>query len=145
MDESLKDYVKKSCVYSKLAEKPVVGQWKHLKLVFAHGYPMTLRGFYLMTSRAIFGNTLPMFRNLWTDMNAETKLLCSGLGHKLQEGREAHSVIEGIRASIGWDIESANKMHNYQFQRDFLYKWVESVEEQIAQLDGITLPGPRLQ
>jgi hypothetical protein len=141
----LREYIKKMCVYSKLAEKPVVGRHGDLKLVFIHGFPMTLRGFYLMASRAIFGGTLPLYSKLWNDMNGETKLLCQGLGHKLEEGREAHSVIEGIRAASGWNKESSTRTVGYQWDRDFLFKWVESVEEQIALLDGITLPGPRLQ
>ena len=145
MEESLTTYVKKACVYSKLAEKPVVGQWKHLKLVFIHGYPMTLRGFYLLTSRAIFGNTMPMFTGIWKELHAETKLLCEHLGHRLEEGREAQTVIDGIRAAADWNLESANRQVGWQYDRSFLYKWVESVEEQIAQLDGVTLPGPRLQ
>lgn len=141
----LSDYIRRQCVYSKLAEKPVVGQWKHLKLVFIHGYPMTLRGFYMMATRAIFGNTSPMRAAIWNELHAETKLLCQDLGVKLQEGREAHSVVEGIRAASGWNKESAEAMNNFQYDRTFLYKWIESVEEQIAQLNGVTLPGPRLQ
>lgn len=141
----LRAFIKRQCVYSKLAEKPVVGQHGHLKLVFIHGYPMTLRGFYALTSRAIFGATLPMHKKIWDELNAETILLCGDLGHKLEEGREAHSVIEGIRAASGWNQEAAEKMNNYQFDRSFLFKWVESVEQQVAQLNGVTLPGPQLQ
>lgn len=141
----LRAFIKRQCVYSKLAEKPVVGQHGSLKLVFIHGYPMTLRGFYALTSRAIFGATLPMPPKVWNELNAETILLCGDLGHKLQEGREAHSVIEGIRAASGWNKETAEKMNNYQFDRAFLYKWVESVEQQVAELNGVTLPGPLLQ
>lgn len=141
----LRAFIKRQCVYSKLAEKPVVGQHGSLKLVFIHGYPMTLRGFYALTSRAIFGATLPMPPMVWKELNAETILLCGDLGHKLEEGREARSVIEGIRAASGWNKETAEKMNNYQFDRNFLYRWVESVEQQVAELNGVTLPGPLLQ
>lgn len=141
----LRSFIKRQCVYSKLAEKPVVGQHKHLKLVFIHGYPMTLRGFYALTSRAIFGASLPMYKKIWNELNAETILLCGDLGHHLEEGREAHSVVEGIRIAAGWNQETAKKMNNYQFDRSFLFKWIESVELQVAQLNDSTLPDPLLQ
>lgn len=141
-------FIKRQCVYSKLAEKPVVSQQGELTLVCVHGYPMTLRGFYALTSRAIFGNTLPMPPKAWIELNAETKVLCHGLGLKLEEGREALSVVEGIRAGSGWNLESANQRDPaapWQYDRKFLYRWIESVEEQVAALRGLTLPGPRLQ
>lgn len=144
----LRAFIKRQCVYSKLAEKPVVGQCGPLKLVCVHGYPMTLKGFYALTSRAIFGNTLPMSPQLWMGLNAETKVLCQGLGLKLEEGREALSVVEGIRAGSGWNKDSADKRQpnkHWEFDRTFLYRWIESVEEQVAALSGLTLPGPLLQ
>jgi hypothetical protein len=138
-------YIRSQSVYSKLAEKPIVGQHGSLRLVFIHGYPMTLRGFYVLCSRAIFGSTLPLSPKTWIELNAETKLLTAQLGFKLEEGREALSVVDGIRAAAQWNKESASKQIQWQFDRDFLFKWVESVEEQIAALSGLDLPGPRLQ
>jgi hypothetical protein len=145
MSEDFRAYIKRQCVYSKLAEKPIVGQHGSVKLVFVHGYPMTLTGFYALASRAIFGNTLPMRAKIWERLNAETKVLCWGLGLRLEEGREALSVIEGIRAASDWNKESAERKINWNFDRDFLFKWVESVEQQVAQLSGVTLPGPLVQ
>ena len=141
-------FIKRQCVYSKLAEKPVVGQHGPLKLVCIHGYPMTLKGFYALTSRAIFGNTLPMNAKTWETLNAETKVLCWGLGLKLEEGREALTVVEGIRAASGWNKDSAEKRDlskGWEFDRRFLFEWLESVEQQVALLNGVTLPGPQLQ
>lgn len=141
----LRSFIKQQCVYSKLAEKPIVAQHGSLKLVFIHGYPMTLRGFYALTTRAIFGATVPMYKKVWNELNAETVLLCEGLGLKLEEGRESHSVIEGIRTAAGWNEKSAQRLNNYQYDREFLFKWVESVEQQVAQLGVITPLDPQLQ
>ena len=144
----LRQFIKRQCVYSKLAEKPVVGQHGATRLVFAHGYPMTLRGFYTLGLRAVFGNTVLIKPDTWKLLNAETKILSEGLNLKLEEGREALSVVEGIRASMNWNKQTAetrNATNPWQYDRSFLFKWVESVEEQIAALDGLTLPGPQLQ
>ena len=136
----LHDFIKQRCVYSKLAEKPVVGQHGSLKLVFIHGYPMTLRGFYALTTRAIFGATVPIYKQIWDELNAETILLCAGLNIPLVEGRESQSVIEGIRAAAGWNEETAKQFNRYGFDREFLFKWIEIVEKQVAELREITLP-----
>jgi len=142
---NLRDYIKQQSVYSKLSENPIVGQWEHLKLVFIHGYPMTLRGFYMMTSKAIFGATLPIYSKVWAEFDAETKLLCEGLGHKLEEGREALSVVEGIRAATKWSKETTSGQSFWNYDHSELYGWIESVELGIAQLNGITLPDQQLQ
>lgn len=134
----LQDFIRRQCVYSKLAEKPVVGQHGSLQLVFIHGYPMTLRGFYALTTRAVFGSTIPMFKKVWDELNAETVLLCAGLNLELKEGRESQSIIEGIRAAAGWNEETAKQITNYQFDREFLFKWIETVEAQVAELRGIS-------
>jgi len=143
----LRRFIKLNCVYSKLAEKPIVGQHESLRLVFIHGYPMTLKGFYTLATRAIFGHGVFLKPDAWKVMNAETKLLCQGLGLNLQEGREALSVIEGIRTAAGWNKETAElrSANLFDYDRSFLFKWIESVEEQIANLDDLNLPGPRLQ
>jgi hypothetical protein len=101
---------------------------------------MTLRGFYALTTRAIFGATVPIYKQIWDELNAETILLCAGLNIPLVEGRESQSVIEGIRAAAGWNEETAKQFNRYGFDREFLFKWIEIVEKQVVELREITLP-----
>jgi hypothetical protein len=133
----LQDYVKTQSVFSKLSESVIVGQWEHLQLVFIHGYPMTLRGFYVMTSKAIFGSKIPYSTKIWNELHAETKILCNGLGHKLKEGREAQSVIEGIRIAANWTKETAQRQWPAPLP---IHAWLESVERQLAAQQGLILP-----
>jgi hypothetical protein len=144
----LQQFIKTNCVWSKLSEKPVVRQWKHLELVFVHGYPMTLRAFYILCNKAVFGNTLYLRGKIWNELHAETKLLCRGMNHNLIEGREAFSIVDGIRAAIGWDKNTAKASLGYHYNTEPtkpVQHWLEDVERQIAALRGVTLPGPQLR
>lgn len=143
----LRRFIKLNCVYSKLAEKPVVGQHDSIRLVFIHGYPMTIKGFYTLVTRAIFGYGIMLKPNDWKVMNAETKLLCQDLGLNLEEGREALSVIEAIRVAAGWNKESAElrSANQWTYDRSFLLKWIESVEEQISDLSRLSPLDPQPQ
>jgi hypothetical protein len=108
---------------------------------------MTLRGFYMLCNKAVFGNSLYMRGRIWNDLHAETKLLCWGLGHKLIEGREAFSVVDGIRAAIGWNKDAADQATRWNAEPtdNPIHYWLEEVERQVAALKGVTLPGPQLR
>lgn len=133
----LRSFIKQQSVYSKLSEKPIVGQYGPLTLVFVHGYPMTLRGFYALTSKAVFGATVPVNKKAWGELNAETILLCQGLGLKLTTGSEAQSVIDGIRTSAGWAKETTQQMNMYNFDTKFLISWLAEVEDQVKRFKEV--------
>lgn len=126
MSESLHRFVLNNAVASKLADMPLVGQHEGRTYVFIHGYPMTLRGFYLIATKALFGGTVRLAGSKWGELHAETQLLCKGLGVELRQGREAYSVLEGIKTLLNWTDTGADKAKAVQ--------WVKEVEEKIKRL-----------
>jgi hypothetical protein len=126
MSESLRRFVLNNTVASKIADMPLVGQHEGKIFVFIHGYPMSLRGFYLIATKALFGGTVRLAGSKWGELHAETQLLCQGLNMELQKGREAYTVLEGIKKSINWSEKGADKTAAVQ--------WVKEVEEKISKM-----------
>lgn len=126
MSESLERYVLNNAVASKLSGRPVVGRYEGRTLVFVHGFPMSLAGFYMISTKAIFGASIHLSARRWQELHAETLLLCRGLSVELRAGREAFSVLMGVRQAMQWSKDT--------FDKEKIIKWVEEVEQDIAQL-----------
>lgn len=124
--ESLARFILNSSVASKLADMPLVGQHEGRKFVFVHGYPMSLRGFYFLTTKAVFGGTIRINGKRWAELHAETQLLCQGLNVELQKSREAFSVLRGIKTAMKWT--------NKDSDREAMMQWVKDVEEKINRM-----------
>lgn len=124
--ESLKRFILNNSVASKLADMPLVGEHEGRKFVFIHGFPMSLRGFYLMATKAVFGGTVRISGKRWAELHAETQLLCQGLNVELQKGREAFSVLRGIKTAMKWTDRNSD--------REVLVQWVKDVEEKINRM-----------
>lgn len=126
MSESLERFVLNNAVASKLAGRPVVSVFDGKTFVFVHGFPMTLAGFYVISTKAIFGASIHLAARRWEELHAETQLLCRGLSVELRKGREAFSVLVGIRTAMNWTKDTFNKEH--------ILKWIDDVEEQVTRL-----------
>lgn len=94
-------FIKNNAIQSKLADEVIVESHGSEKFVFVRGYPMTVQGFYNISSKAIFGKTIKMKPDVWEKLHAETKVLCSGLDIPLAEGKEALSAVDAIVKAIG--------------------------------------------
>lgn len=127
MSETLERFVLNNAVASKLANRPLVAQHDGKTFVFVHGYPMTLAGFYVISTKAIFGASIHLAARRWEELHAETLLLCRGLNVELRKGREAFSVLSGIRTAMNWSKDT--------FDKNEILKWIDDVEEQLIRPD----------
>ena len=123
MSEELQRFVRNHAIASKLSGRPVVAQHDGQQFVFIHGFPMTVSGFYTIATKAIFGASIHLAARRWEELHAETLLLCIGLSVELHKGREAFSVLTGIRSAMNWTKET--------FDKDRILNWVEEVENQL--------------
>ena len=95
-------FILNRAVQSKLSSSLIVDRIGQNTIVFVEGYPFTLKGFYILMTKTIFGGSVKIPVKTWKELHAETRLLCEGLELNLASGREAFSVIKGLRKSIGW-------------------------------------------
>lgn len=116
-------FIVNNAVASKLSETPIVDQMDGVTIVFVHGFPMTLRGFYTLTSKAILGAAHRMSMKVWKDLHVESRVLCQPLKIELHEDREAYTVVQGIRKALDWSKDT--------FDRKKILKWIENVEENL--------------
>lgn len=123
MSEELQRFVRNNAVQSKLSGQPIAAQHDGQQFVFIHGYPMTLRGFYTIASKAIFGASVHLASRKWEELHAETLLLCIGLSVELQKDREAFSVLRGIRLAMNWTKET--------YDKERILQWIDEVEKQV--------------
>lgn len=128
MSESLERFVLNNAVASKLSNLPVVGRYGERTFVFVHGYPMSVHGFYTMSTKAIFGASVHLSVRNWEVLHAETLLLSKDLALELHQGREAFSVMLGIRKALNWSKET--------YSAPDIVKWVEEVDRLINQEEG---------
>lgn len=122
------EFIKRFCVLSKLSTDPVVAKHEDLVLVFVRGYPMTLRGFYTLTSKAVFDQALRLPLATWKELHAETQVLTQGLNLEFEPDQEAYKVYQAIQAAMEWTIEKAKD------NRYAVLDWIESVELEIIRL-----------
>lgn len=135
MNEDLKRFVLNRAVQSKLCDEPIIDAFKGNTMVFIAGYPFTLRGFYILTLKALMGNATRVPVACWKELHAETALLCQGLEINLATGREAFSVITGVRKSIQW-----NSPDDAWDNREKVREWVMAISKKIEEFEGAITP-----
>lgn len=119
----LQRFVTNYAVASKLSGNAMAASYNDRQFVFIHGYPMMKKTFYMIATKAIFGSEVRIAARYWEELHAETRLLCQGLNVELQKGREAFSVLRGIRAAMNWSSET--------FDKEQILDWVGQVEKQL--------------